>query len=64
MILKLEAEQFKIPPVRIVKRGEMKWLVKSVKTIPKINSKAGRAAPWRMAAKEPRSIRNQSRAVA
>ena len=45
VIVKLEAEQFKTPPVRMVNSGEMKWLVKSVKITPKINSKEGRAAP-------------------
>ena len=45
VVMKLEAEQFKTPPVRMVKRGEMKWLVKSIKTLPKMSSKAGRAAP-------------------
>ena len=42
---KLEAEQFTVPSVRLIKSCEMKWLVKAVKTIPKISSKAGRAAP-------------------
>ena len=61
---KLEAEQFTVPFIRLMKIWVEAWLMKTVVRFPRVSIKRGRAAPRRRAAQVPINSRNRSKDVA